>query len=127
MNSNRERIVALATRHKLPTILAWREAVMAGGVMSYGTSQSDAYRHAGMYAGRILKGEKPGDLPVGVEISALVVGIPCGKPLSVLSVPFFRSPREERCGIGIRHGLVVVNFGPSVLASTGLVLIKTLT
>ena len=64
MNSNRERIVALGTRHKLPTIFAWREAVVAGGLMSYGTSQSDAYRQAGIYAGRILKGEKPGDLPV---------------------------------------------------------------
>ena len=63
-NDRRDKIIALAKHYTVPTIYEWREAVAAGGLISYGTRRSDSYRQIGILAGRILKGEKPADLPV---------------------------------------------------------------
>jgi putative tryptophan/tyrosine transport system substrate-binding protein len=61
---HRDRIIALAARHRLPAVYPYRNFVTRGGLISYGPNQTDQYRKAAGYVDRILKGEKPGDLPV---------------------------------------------------------------
>ena len=83
----RQKFTDLAARYAIPTVYFVRDFVEAGGLMSYGTSFADAYRLAGVYAGRILKGDKPGDLPVQQSVKVeLVINLKTVKTLGI-SVP----------------------------------------
>lgn len=95
-NSQRDTIVALAASHAIPGIYEHRDFALAGGLMSYGTDFAGSYRHAGVYAGRVLNGEKPAELPVVQSIKfEFVINLATAKTLGLEVAPGLSAQADE--------------------------------